>query len=672
MLFSTDRPQAATPTPPHAGTGDLARPKRRRGLGLTPKFIALIAGMLVITLGITFVMLFRSQSALLESRVVERELPAQLRQIGNGIAKDVGPAVHASQAMSVDPGIVQWMAAGEPEEGLEAATATLGATMESFGATASFLVSERSGNYYHEEGVFKTMDPDTPKDGWFYGFMELDDPYVLNLDIDETAGRATIFVNYALHVDGQRAGAIGLGHPVDELVERVNEQSIGDTGFVYLVDRSGGIQLHPGMDGLEGATLADIPGLSGSVDELLAPGDVRTVEFTDDEGRAHVAAAIDLPELDWVAIAQLPREELTAGLSANLIEGMRASAIVAMIALAVLGVVVARILRPVRRVAGALHDIGQQGGDLRTRLDVDRRDELGTLADGFNHFVARLQRTIGDVIDTERELRPSVEATAEHSRETTALVDEQSAKASAVAASVEEMAVTVQEIARSTNETAMAAGTARETSVRGQEIVDETSVAVLQLADDMRQGAAAVTELQNDVQSITEVLEVITAISEQTNLLALNATIEAARAGSAGKGFAVVADEVKQLAQRAREATDGVRETVGQLQTSAGEVVITMQDGVETTTACASRSEEASRALREIAEAVIRISEMAQQVAAATEEQAAVSGDVTNNVTSIAALAGRAAEIGRSGAAEAERMQALSTRLGETMGHFQV
>ena len=87
----------------------------------------------------------------------------------------------------------------------------------------------------------------------------------------------------------------------------------------------------------------------------------------------------------------------------------------------------------------------------------------------------------------------------------------------------------------------------------------------------------SVHNLYAKINEITNMLVLIQQIADQTSLLALNASIEAARAGEQGKGFAVVADEVKQLATQSSESTKMIEAIIGDVNTSAEEVVKTME-----------------------------------------------------------------------------------------------
>ena len=121
--------------------------------------------------------------------------------------------------------------------------------------------------------------------------------------------------------------------------------------------------------------------------------------------------------------------------------------------------------------------------------------------------------------------------------------------------------------------------------------------------------------LADAAQKIGDVVELIRTIAGQTNLLALNATIEAARAGESGRGFAVVASEVKSLAVQTAKATEEISGQIQSVQTS-------------TTTAV--------EAIRRITSRMQEIDQVSSAVAAAVEEQNAVTSAITHNVASAA------------------------------------
>ena len=80
-----------------------------------------------------------------------------------------------------------------------------------------------------------------------------------------------------------------------------------------------------------------------------------------------------------------------------------------------------------------------------------------------------------------------------------------------------------------------------------------------------------------EVNSISEILDVIRRVAQQTNLLGLNAAIEAARVGEHGRGFSVVAEEVRKLAVESNKSARNIDEMLKRFRES----VIQVQKNVE-------------------------------------------------------------------------------------------
>jgi methyl-accepting chemotaxis protein len=207
--------------------------------------------------------------------------------------------------------------------------------------------------------------------------------------------------------------------------------------------------------------------------------------------------------------------------------------------------------------------------------------------DNVSERNGRADTSIGDVDSATDRLRGIVGHIVQVAAETSSASD-------TAAAATEQLRAAVAEIARSSSDAVA--------QVR----------AAVQATDE---GASTLRDLQRSSTEIGDFLRLITGVAEQTKMLALNATIEAARAGEAGKGFAVVADEVKQLAGTTAASISDIEARIAAIQRAA-------DLGVQ--------------ALTNIESLIGTISESQNTVAAAIEEQSAVTTEIARALEGIA------------------------------------
>ena len=114
----------------------------------------------------------------------------------------------------------------------------------------------------------------------------------------------------------------------------------------------------------------------------------------------------------------------------------------------------------------------------------------------------------------------------------------------------------------------------KQSNIQNMEMMRQVSRSWNQETESQKKIVSEMTAMNQDIQSIGNIVQLINDISEQTNLLALNASIEAARAGEAGKGFAIVAEEVRDLAEQSGKSTTNIRELIESIRAKSKKMTV--------------------------------------------------------------------------------------------------
>ena len=247
------------------------------------------------------------------------------------------------------------------------------------------------------------------------------------------------------------------------------------------------------------------------------------------------------------------------------------------------------------------------GGDLTGNVNIKRKDEFGVLATSINSMIANMKVLLNKVDHISTLVQSSsdnVNSTSEllvsSSDEICNAISEiesgTSSQAIEAERCLEQMAGLSDKINTLTTNTSAIETISHDTKVfagQGIDIIDKVN----KRSKDTQEVTQAVIEgigkLNDETNTIENIVEVISSISDQTSLLSLNASIEAARAGESGKGFAVVADEIRKLADESMQAVSRISDIITRINTQteltvetarrAEQIVGAQQDALVTT-----------------------------------------------------------------------------------------
>jgi len=235
------------------------------------------------------------------------------------------------------------------------------------------------------------------------------------------------------------------------------------------------------------------------------------------------------------------------------------------------------ILSPLRNLRDSFVQLMEQG-KVDNILNIDKRTEFGEISASFNYMVNRLAQDDKDKaqqLDLVAKALTTMESQVKRIYQSSNSTSEHVQSAREIMEALGEATDTVNTLSGQVVDNAEAT---KEAMAVSQHHVSQVLAASESTNLAAKQSKKAITSLFQSVESVTSIVDVISAIADQTNLLALNAAIEAARAGEHGRGFSVVADEVRQLAGKTQESLKQISQRLNLLQGASNSIESIIND----------------------------------------------------------------------------------------------
>ncbi len=408
---------------------------------------------------------------------------------------------------------------------------------------------------------------------WYKGAVAGKQPFITDVFQYSRTEFPKVAISLPIYTEADELkGVVVAFVSVPKLSEFVEKIHIGKTGYVFLVDRKGGLLAHP-----DKTYALSRPTLNNPVVRAVTQGQSGVGTLTEGS-TTYLAAYVYDPKLRWgIAVAQSEAEVKQDVYKLQSIIG-----IVLIISLLILSLglffFVRRMVQPIKEVQFKMEKF--RDGDLSQTIVVKTNDEIRQLAESFNlmsHKLSHIILRISSVIQNVKMISNTVSNNSVHSYQMqmeivsitdnlAAEIDEQKAQISHIFTTVDRITAEIGTINDNIEAASRFSDRAREQTLHAADAVNLLQTDMGQIVEDMKQSQIAFQELSQSIAEVSDILAWIMEISKRTKLLSLNARIEASRAGQHGLGFGVVADEIRALSEQTEEATGKIGTVLHHLQ----------------------------------------------------------------------------------------------------------
>lgn len=312
------------------------------------------------------------------------------------------------------------------------------------------------------------------------------------------------------HDDGSIRGMLCVTVDLQKVINRVGEIKVGNSGYVYVVNREGKVVMHPDKTLIDNATdLSALVPVKGALS-----GKKGSVEY-DFQGKAQLAGYSPVSITGWGLVAHVPLEEAMAPAVGVRRANVTILFIAGLLAVIIGFVLAARFAKPIAELATAAGRMA--AGDLSNTIVVKGDREIAELGNAINKMSESLKEMLRQIRGTGADLDNAMKQVGGAARRMSESARAQQEATEKAAAVVNEMTASIKSVAENADHMSQAATNASSSTTEMALSVEEVAASSRTLAASVEETASSIGEMIASIKQVSENTDAVAASADQTS-----------------------------------------------------------------------------------------------------------------------------------------------------------
>jgi type III secretory pathway component EscS len=272
------------------------------------KLVIIITSLLIVLSVSTSIVNYFVSLNSAQTQLKSQSLPLSLDNIYTDIQKHIIQPYLVSSMMAHDTFVQDWIKNDEVNK--VKIKNYLEVIKNKYKLYNAFLVSDKSKNYYTQNGFIETIDKENPNNQWYFQFKELSKDHEINLDFNTNFSNELImFINYKIYDKGYHfLGATGGAIKIEYIDDMLNKFKTKHNFTVIFYNKMGDIVLSQNRD-------SDIKNITQNSElnkykQLILSKKSHMIEY-EKNGTLHIISTKYIPELDLYLSVEADLKDFT-------------------------------------------------------------------------------------------------------------------------------------------------------------------------------------------------------------------------------------------------------------------------------------------------------------------------------------------------------------------------